>query len=207
MAPTVRVMAGHKAAGAVASAAVGVGLLMGGVVPGVADQPPTAVNVDRPTPKERPTPGTRPDPRCDRAEQGFAIAKANVAKADGDRKVLELTGQGEAAKIQAIGAAQGEAEKALGLGKAAGYQAQKDAIGAGQTAAVAVVDALSKSQTPFMPQTLITSGGGDMGGLLQLVLANLATGQKPVQHEVPFDDAPVLTSQSSTESNPDDVES
>ena len=74
-------MAGHKAAGAVASAAVGVGLLMGGVVPGVADQPPTAVNVDRPTPKERPTPGTRPDQRCDRAEQGFAIAKANVAKA------------------------------------------------------------------------------------------------------------------------------
>lgn len=136
-----------------------------------------------------------------------ANAKANVAKADGDRKVLELTGQGEAAKIQAIGAAQGEAEKALGLGKAAGYQAQKDAIGAGQTAVVAVVDALSKSQTPFMPQTLITSGGGDMGGLLQLVLANLATGQKPVQHEVSFDDAPVLTSQSSTESNPDDVES
>ncbi len=108
-----------------------------------------------------------------------ATAKANVAKADGDRRVLELTGQGEGAKITSIGEAQGAAERALGLGKAAGYQAQRGAIGAGQTAAVAIIEALSKSETPFMPQTLITSGGGDMGGLLQLVLANLATGTTP----------------------------
>jgi hypothetical protein len=67
--------------GVVTSAALGAGLLMGGVVPGFADHVPAGVTVDRPDPKERPTPGTRPDPRCDRAEQGLAIAKANVTKA------------------------------------------------------------------------------------------------------------------------------
>ena len=112
-----------------------------------------------------------------------ATAKADVAKAEGNRQVLELTGQGEAAKIQSIGEAQGAAEKALGLGKAAGYRAQRDAIGAGQTATVAVIEALSQSKMPFMPQTLITSGGGEMGGLLQLVLANMATGATPSSEE------------------------
>ncbi|MCA0228797.1 hypothetical protein LCH21_05140 [Patescibacteria group bacterium] len=109
-----------------------------------------------------------------------ANAEAAVAKATGDRKVLEELGAGEAAKIRAIGEANGSAARALGEGQAAGYQAQRDAIGAGQTAAVAVVDALSKSQTPYMPQTLITGGGG--GGnlleLLQLLVAQ-ATTSKP----------------------------
>lgn len=104
-----------------------------------------------------------------------AEAQAAVARANGDRQVAEQTGIGEAAKIKAIGEAQGAAEEALGKGKAAGYQAQRDAIGAGQTAAVAVVEALANSQTPFMPQTLITGGGDSgLGGLLQLVMANLA---------------------------------
>lgn len=109
-----------------------------------------------------------------------ARAEAAVARASGDRKVLEQVGAGEAAKIKAVGEAQGAAEQALGLGKAAGYQAQRDAIGAGQTAAVAVVDALAKSQTPFMPQTLITGGGGEaIGGLLQLVMNNMVSDSAP----------------------------
>lgn len=59
------------------TAVLAAGMLLGGVVPGAAD----AGAVDRPNPKERTTPGTRPDPRCDRAQQGLDIAKANVAKA------------------------------------------------------------------------------------------------------------------------------
>lgn len=125
-------------------------------------------------------------------EINTATAHAAVAKADGDRKVLELTGAGEAAKITSIGTAQGEAEKALGLGKAAGYQAQCDAIGAGQTAAVAVVEALAKSQMPYMPHTLITGGGDSgIGGLLQLFLAQ-ATQSNGTNATTP-DEQPALT--------------
>jgi hypothetical protein len=47
-----------------------------------AGQVTARATIDRPTPpKERPVPGTRPDPRCDRAQEGLAVAKANVAKA------------------------------------------------------------------------------------------------------------------------------
>jgi ribosomal protein L15E len=59
--------------------ALAAGLLVGGA--GMSAAEPATVTIDRPNPKERPTPGDRPDPRCDRAEQGLAIAKANVAKA------------------------------------------------------------------------------------------------------------------------------
>lgn len=65
--------------GTLTSVALAAGLLVGGA--GLSAAEPMTVTVDRPNPKERPTPGTRPDPRCDRAEQGLAIAKANVAKA------------------------------------------------------------------------------------------------------------------------------
>ncbi len=42
----------------------------------------TRATIDRPVPpKERPVPGARPDPRCDRAQQGLTVAKANVLKA------------------------------------------------------------------------------------------------------------------------------
>ena len=64
--------------GTLTSLALAAGLPVGGA--GMSAAEPVTVTVDRPNPKERPTPGTRPDPRCDRAEQGLVIAKANVAK-------------------------------------------------------------------------------------------------------------------------------
>lgn len=75
-------MSGRAVTRLVTSAAVAVGLVMGAAAVSPANQVSGAVTVDRPNPKERPTPGSpRPDPRCDRAEQGLAIAKANVMKA------------------------------------------------------------------------------------------------------------------------------
>lgn len=65
--------------GTLTSVALAAGLLVGGA--GMSAAAPATATIDRPDPKERPTPGDRPDPRCDRAEQGLAIAKANVAKA------------------------------------------------------------------------------------------------------------------------------
>ncbi|MGV9001928.1 MAG: SPFH domain-containing protein [Candidatus Saccharimonadaceae bacterium] len=105
-----------------------------------------------------------------------ASAEAAVAKASGDRKVLEEIGAGKAAEIRLIGEAQGKAEEALGLGKAAGYTAQRDAIGPEQTAMVAVVEALGNSNQPITPKTLIMGGSeGATGSLVQMVLTQLAT--------------------------------
>lgn len=59
------------------SVALAAGLLIGTAPAGNAG----VLTVERPNPKERPGPGERPDPRCDRAEQGLAVAKANVTKA------------------------------------------------------------------------------------------------------------------------------
>lgn len=63
-------------------AGLAAGLLVGGASPGAAGAAPASLTIDRPTPpKERPDPGTRPDPRCDRAQDALAAAKANVQKA------------------------------------------------------------------------------------------------------------------------------
>ncbi len=119
-----------------------------------------------------------------------ADAEANVAKASGDRKVLEELGAGEATKIELIGKARGSAEEALGLGKAAGYQAQRDAIGAEQTAMVAFAEALADSQQPFVPQTLISSGNGATGDLVTLALTKMVNGPLFTAPSAPVDAPP-----------------
>lgn len=103
-----------------------------------------------------------------------ADASAAVAKAEGERQVLEKTGAGEAARIRSIGEANGEAERAVGIGKAAGYKEQRDAIGAAQTALVAALAEVGKGGTQIVPQTLILGGaGGASEGLLQLLLTQV----------------------------------
>jgi len=81
--PTLVRMAGNRRTltGTLTSAALAAGLLVGGAVVSTAGPVGAAVTIDRPTPKVPPGPGERPDPRCDRAEQGLAVAKANVTKA------------------------------------------------------------------------------------------------------------------------------
>jgi uncharacterized membrane protein YqiK len=108
-----------------------------------------------------------------------ANASAAVAQAEGERQVLEKTGQGEASKIAAIGRANGEAEEAVGRGKAAGYEAQRDAIGATQTAIVAALDAIGQGGTKVVPDTLIMGDGGGLMGLVQLLMTQ-ATAPKAV---------------------------
>lgn len=70
------------------------------------------------------------------------------------------TGEAEAAKVQAIGLAEAKAVEALGLAKAQGFEAQKDAIGPGATAMVAVAGAVADGQIDIMPEVLVTSGNG-----------------------------------------------
>jgi len=120
-------------------------------------------------------------------------AEAAVAAAEGTAKVTRTTSQAEADKITALGKANASAAEALGLANAKSteamglanaksaealglanaqaYTAQKEAIGAEQTAVVAIVEEVAKNGLKITPDVLV--GGGDgangLGALASLV--------------------------------------
>ena len=81
-------------------------------------------------------------------------ANARKAEADGESFYIEKTGTAKGAEVRAIG-----------LAKAEAYEAQVKAFGANATAVVNAIDALVKSPTPFVPNILVTGGGGSVEGL------------------------------------------
>jgi len=83
-------------------------------------------------------------------------AEARKAEADGESTYIERTGTAQGAQVRAIGLARAEA-----------YQKQVEALGPGATALVNAVEALSRSNVPFMPNTLVAGGGGSLGGVLE----------------------------------------
>jgi hypothetical protein len=124
-------------------------------------------------------------------------AEAAVAAADGNASVTRMTAQAEADKISALGKANaGAAEalglanaksteamgmanaksaEALGLANAQSYTAQKEAIGAEQTAVVAIVEEVAKHGLKITPDVLVGTGGDGQGigaltSLIQLAL-------------------------------------
>jgi hypothetical protein len=76
-------------------------------------------------------------------------AEARKAEADGESTYIERTGTAQGAQVRAVGLARAEA-----------YQKQVAALGQGATALVNAIEALSRSNVPFMPNTLVTGGGG-----------------------------------------------
>ncbi len=98
----------------------------------------------------------------------------------------KMEAQGEATFIEQTGAAQGAQVRSVGLARAEAYARQVAALGANATALVNAVEALSKSNVPFMPNTLVMGGGdsgGTLGGVLALLMrqidAGLATPPEP----------------------------
>lgn len=114
-------------------------------------------------------------------------AEAAVAAAEGTAQVTRKTSQAEADKIAAIGKANASATEAmgvanakstealgmanaksaeaLGLANARAYTAQKEAIGAEQTAVVAIVEEIAKNGLKITPDVLVGSGGDGQGGI------------------------------------------
>jgi hypothetical protein len=82
-------------------------------------------------------------------------AEARKAEADGESTYIERTGTAQGAQVRAIGLARAEA-----------YQKQVAALGQGATALVNAIEALSRSNVPFMPNTLV-AGGGNANGVLE----------------------------------------
>ena len=83
-------------------------------------------------------------------------AEARKSEADGEATYIERTGTAQGAQVRAVGLARAEA-----------YQKQVEALGQGATALVNAVEALAKSNVPFMPNTLVTGEGGSLLGVLE----------------------------------------
>jgi len=103
-------------------------------------------------------------------------AKAREAQAGGEAAYVRLTGQAEADRTQAVGLAEAKAAEALGLARAAGFTAQRDAIGELPTALVALANAIADGRIDIMPEVLVT-GGSSLDGLAATVMRALNNGQ------------------------------
>ncbi len=103
-------------------------------------------------------------------------AEAARARAEGEAAVITTTGQAEATRTQAIGNATAAAEEALGLARAKGFDAQRRAIGPQQTAMVAALREVGAGHVKIVPDILVGSEGGVLGGLGALLMKSLATG-------------------------------
>lgn len=75
-------------------------------------------------------------------------AAARRAEAEGESFYIEQTGKAKGAEVRSVG-----------LAKAEAYEAQVKSFGANATAFVNMVDSLSKSGVPFMPEILVTGAG------------------------------------------------
>jgi hypothetical protein len=94
----------------------------------------------------------------------------------------KMEAEGEATYIEQTGTAQGAQVRSVGLARAEAYERQVKALGESATALVNAVEALSKSNVPFVPSTLVmgSNGGGALDGLMALMMRQIgAASQKP----------------------------
>ena len=118
--------------------------------------------------------------------KGTADMQADLAKSQVGVEIQnnrtaarKMEAQGEATFIEQTGAAQGAQVRSIGLARAEAYERQVAALGQGATALVNAVDAVSKSNVPFMPNTLVmggADGGGVLTGLLALLMKQVDSG-------------------------------
>jgi regulator of protease activity HflC (stomatin/prohibitin superfamily) len=94
-------------------------------------------------------------------------ARARKAEADGEATYIEQTGRARGAEIEAIG-----------LARAKGFEAQKEALGADSTALVNVISELAKSTNRFVPDILVTGSNGVSGAMSAGVMGFLREFQR-----------------------------
>jgi uncharacterized membrane protein YqiK len=103
-------------------------------------------------------------------------AEAARARAEGEAAVITTTGGAEATRTRAIGEASADAEEALGLARAKGFDAQRRAIGAEQTALVAALREVGTGHVKIVPDIQVGADSGVFGGLGALLMRSLADG-------------------------------
>ena len=106
-----------------------------------------------------------------------ANAHAARARAQGQADVITTTGGAEATRTRAIGEAEAAAEQALGLARAKGFNAQRQAIGSAQTALVAGLREVASGHVKIVPEVQVGAESGRViGGLGALLMRSLADG-------------------------------
>jgi len=101
-------------------------------------------------------------------------AEAAAARAEGEAAVITTTGSAEATRAEVIGAATAAAETALGLARAAGFDAQRQAIGAENTTLVAGLREVAVGHVKIVPDIQVGAEGGIVGGVGALLMQSLA---------------------------------
>jgi len=118
--------------------------------------------------------------------KGTADMQADLAKSQVGVEIQnnrtaarKMEAEGEATYIEQTGMAAGAQVKSVGLARAEAYERQVAALGPASTALVNAIEALSKSNVPFMPDTLVMSGGdgaGTVQGLLAMLMRQMDSG-------------------------------
>jgi len=101
-------------------------------------------------------------------KQAEGLAQAKTVQATADAMVVKTVGEAEATKVKAIGTAEADVIK-LKIGS----------MEAGNYASVQVAQALAGSRIPIVPSIMVSgsAGNGQGGTLVDVLLANMLTGQ------------------------------
>jgi len=121
-------------------------------------------------------------------KQAEGLASAKKVQAAADAMVVQTVGNAEATKVLAIGTAEADVIKL----KIASMEA-------GNYASVQIAQALAGSKVPIVPGITVASGSsnnGHGGTLMDVLMANLITGQLPKPMTIPAPAAPSETSPS-----------
>ncbi len=113
------------------------------------------------------------------AQLAQSKVKVDIATNNADAKKAEA--DGESTYITKIGAAEASKVEALGLAKAKGFDAQKQALGQNATAIVNVTQAIAEGKVNIMPEVLVVggNGGGAFDALASVLTSALRSGSLP----------------------------
>ncbi|MFA6956612.1 MAG: SPFH domain-containing protein [Thermoanaerobaculia bacterium] len=105
----------------------------------------------------------------------LAQAQVGVEIKNNEAAARKLEADGEATYIRETGRAKSAEIEAVGLARAKGYEAQRDAVGREATAIVNAIEALGKFQQRIVPEVLTLSsngGGGSFEGLASTLISH-----------------------------------
>jgi len=125
------------------------------------------------------------------AERSVSIAdfaaQAVVKQASGEAQSKTINAEADAKVITTVGNAQAEKTKAVGTAEADVIKLKIDSMESGNYAAVQIATALASNHIKLVPD-IIAGGGGEQGGLINLLLAKMLQGSVMDDRPIPPDE-------------------